>query len=48
MKLSYKKLKMPLISPFTTSFGTDTDKDVYIFILEDNVKCYGYYSLNKT
>ena len=36
MKLSYKKLKMPLISPFTTSFGTDRDKDVYVFILENN------------
>ena len=36
MKLSYRKLKLPLISPFTTSFGTDTDKDVFVFILEDN------------
>ena len=36
MKLSYRKLKLPLISPFTTSFGTDTDKDVFVFILEHN------------
>ncbi len=41
MILSYKKLKIPLISPFTTSFGTDKDKDVYVFILENNdIKAY--------
>ena len=25
MRLSYHKLKIPLISPFTTSFGTDVN-----------------------
>ncbi len=36
MKITYHKLKMPLISPFTTSFGTDINKDVYVFKLEHN------------
>jgi O-succinylbenzoate synthase len=27
---------MPLISPFTTSFGTDVNKDVFVFTLENN------------
>jgi len=36
MKITYHKLKMPLISPFTTSFGTDVNKDVYVFALEHN------------
>ena len=36
MRLSYHKLKIPLISPFTTSFGTDVNKDVYVFTLEHN------------
>ncbi len=36
MKISYHKLKIPLISPFTTSFGTDINKDVYVFTMEHN------------
>ncbi|MEM0139778.1 MAG: o-succinylbenzoate synthase [Ferroplasma sp.] len=36
MKLFFYKLKMPLISPFTTSFGTDVNKDVYVFKMENN------------
>lgn len=36
MRLNYYKLKIPLISPFTTSFGTDVNKDVYVFALENN------------
>lgn len=32
---------MPLISPFTTSFGTDVNKDVYIFKMEhDGITAY--------
>ncbi len=33
MNLKYYKLKIPMKSPFTTSFGTTSDKDVIIFEL---------------
>lgn len=36
MQLRYNKLKIPLINSFTTSFGTDVNKDVYVFTLEEN------------
>ncbi len=36
MKISYYKLKIPLLSPFTTSFGTDVNKDVLVFKLEND------------
>lgn len=32
--LSYYKAKMPLVDPFTTSFGTETEKEVFVFQLE--------------
>ncbi|AKA49225.1 N-acylamino acid racemase [uncultured archaeon] len=32
--LNYYKVKMPLVDPFTTSFGTETEKEAYIFELK--------------
>lgn len=41
MKINYQKLKMPLLSPFTTIFGTGVNKDVYVFKLEhDGIVAY--------
>jgi len=37
MKISYRKLKIPLISPFTTGSGTYVNKYVYVFTLDHNV-----------
>ena len=36
MELEYYHLKMPMKSPFTTIFGTATDKDVFVFSLKHN------------
>lgn len=39
--LSYYKVKIPLVDPFTTSFGTEADKEVYVFKLEkDGITAY--------
>ncbi len=41
MELYYYKLKMPLKNKFTTSFGTDVNKDVFIFkLINDNITAY--------
>lgn len=41
MNLKYYKLKIPFKSKFTTSFGTSSDKNVYIFALEkDGINAY--------
>lgn len=39
--LNYYKAKMPLVDPFTTSFGTEAEKEVYVFQLEkDGITAY--------
>ncbi len=35
-RLSYHKVRMPLVEPFTTSFGTESEKEAYIFKLEND------------
>ncbi len=41
MNLNYRRLKMPMKSPFTTSFGTSWIKDVLVFHLEnDGINAY--------
>lgn len=35
LKLSYNLVKLPLITPFTTSFGTQLDRVAYVFTLEN-------------
>jgi O-succinylbenzoate synthase len=35
LKLSYNLVKLPLITPFTTSFGTQLDRLAYVFTLEN-------------
>ena len=41
MDLKYYRLKIPMKSPFTTSFGTTLDKDVIIFELNhDGIKAF--------
>jgi len=41
MRLEYYHLKIPLKSPFTTSFGTTSEKDVFLFSLNHNgIKAY--------
>lgn len=40
-KLDYYKVKMPLVDPFTTSFGTEEVKEVYVFELSgDGITAY--------
>lgn len=35
-KLTFYKVKMPLVDPFTTSFGTEANKEAYVFRLEND------------
>lgn len=48
MKVSYYHLVMPMKVPFTTSFGSSTDKDVLVFELEnDGIKAYSECTTNE-
>ncbi|MCL4451146.1 MAG: o-succinylbenzoate synthase [Candidatus Thermoplasmatota archaeon] len=41
LKLSYNLVKLPLLTPFTTSFGTQVDRVAYVFTLEsDGITAY--------